>query len=50
MKNTQWIYISKSFEDIQVQCDMHLQEESTSVAGDKNFIARAKTSISSKLR
>jgi hypothetical protein len=50
MRNTQWIYISKSFEDIQVQYNMHLQEVLMPAAGDEDFIARATTSISSKLR
>jgi hypothetical protein len=50
MRNTQQIYISKSFEDIQVQYNMHLQEALTPVAGDEDFIARETTSRSSKLR
>jgi hypothetical protein len=50
MNNTQWIYISRSSEDIQVQYDMHLQEALMPVAGDEDFIARATTSRSSKLR
>jgi hypothetical protein len=50
MNNTQRIYISISFEDIQVQYDMHLQEELIPVAGDEDFIARATTSRYSKLR
>jgi hypothetical protein len=49
MNNTQRIYISKSSEDIQVQCDLHLQEASTPVARDNNFIALATTSSYSKL-
>ena len=48
MKNTQRIYISKSSEDIQVQCDMYPHEASMHVAGDDNFIARATNSRSSK--
>jgi hypothetical protein len=50
MNNTQWIYIFKSYEDIQVQCDMHLQEASILVARDDNFIAQETTSRYSKLR
>jgi hypothetical protein len=36
--NTQRIYISKSPEDIQIQCDMNLQEASMPVAGDDSFM------------
>jgi hypothetical protein len=50
VNNTQQIYISKSSEDRQVQCDMHLQKASMPVAGDDNFIARETTSRYSKLR
>jgi hypothetical protein len=48
VNNTQRIYISRSFEDIQVQYDMHLQEASMPVAGDEEFMARETTSRSSK--
>jgi hypothetical protein len=48
MNNTQWIYISKSSEDI--QCYMNLQEALMHVAGDDNFITQAIASRYSKLR
>jgi hypothetical protein len=48
MNNTQWIYISKSSEDI--QCHRNLQEALMPVAGDDNFITRAIASRYSKLR
>jgi hypothetical protein len=38
MRNTQCIYISKSSEDIQVQYNMHLQEASTPVDGNEEFV------------
>jgi hypothetical protein len=47
MSNTQQIYISKSFDDIQVQYNMHLQEVLMPAAGDENTIARETTSRSS---
>jgi hypothetical protein len=48
VRNTQRIYISRSFDDIQVQNDMHLQEASFPVAGDEDFIIQETPSISSK--
>jgi hypothetical protein len=44
MRNTQRIYISKSFDDIQVQYNMHRQEVSMPVAGDEDIIGCATTS------
>jgi hypothetical protein len=48
VRNTQQIYISRSSKDIQVQYDMHLQEALILAARDEEFIAREKTSRSSK--
>jgi hypothetical protein len=39
VRNTQWIYISKSIDDIQVQYNMHLQEASMPVALKKTLIS-----------
>jgi hypothetical protein len=50
MRNTEWIYISKSFDDIQVQYNMHLQEVLMPAAGDENTIALETTSIYSTTR
>jgi hypothetical protein len=40
MRNTLWNYISKSFDDIQVQYNMHRQEASMPMDGDDDFIAQ----------
>jgi hypothetical protein len=50
MNNTQHSYISKSFEGIQIQCDVHLQEESMHVVGGGSFITKEISSRLSKLR
>jgi hypothetical protein len=50
MNNTQHFYISKSSEDIQIQCHMNLQEASMHVVGDDSFMTREIYSRYSKLR
>ena len=47
MRNTQRIYVSKSFDNIEVQYNMDIQEVLNLVAGDKNTIDQEKASISS---